>query len=236
MNAGRKILIECRGLRKSYGAVDPSSAGVDVLKGVDLEVGEGEIVTILGASGSGKSTLLNILGGLDRPTSGTVFWNGKPHYGMGEEERAAARGKFVGFVFQFHHLLNEFTALENVMIPAMILGAAPGEASERAGSLLAEVGLEGRLHHKPAELSGGEQQRVAVARAIINRPAVVLADEPSGNLDAGNSLQLAELIRRLHETLNQSFVIVTHNRQMTEGSGKTYTMQDGKLHLLAPGT
>jgi lipoprotein-releasing system ATP-binding protein len=232
MNAGGRILLECRDLHKTYGAVDPASGGVRVLNGVDLTVTEGEIVTILGASGSGKSTLLNILGGLDRPTSGTVRWDGKAYYDMGEEEQAAARGKFVGFVFQFHHLLNEFTALENVMIPALILGTDPREADERARGLLREVGLEGRAHHRPAELSGGEQQRVAVARAIVNRPALVLADEPSGNLDAGNSRQLAELIRRLNETLRQSFVIVTHNRQMTEGSGRTYNMQDGKLTLL----
>ena len=236
MSIDKKILLECRDLHKTYRAVDPSSPGVTVLNGVDLTVREGEIVTILGASGSGKSTLLNILGGLDRPTSGTVSWNGKPYYGMAEEEQAAARGKFVGFVFQFHHLLNEFTALENVMIPAMILGTDSREASSRAKSLLEEVGLGGRIDHRPAELSGGEQQRVAVARAIINRPAIVLADEPSGNLDTGNSLQLAGLIRKLHETLNQSFIIVTHNRQMTEGAGRTFTMQDGKLTILPPGS
>jgi lipoprotein-releasing system ATP-binding protein len=231
----KRILLECRGLQKTYGAVDASTPGVRVLNGVDLAVGEGEIVTILGASGSGKSTLLNILGGLDRPTSGTVSWEGKPYYGMGEEEQAAARGKFVGFVFQFHHLLNEFTALENVMIPAMIAGVPLSEATGRATDLLREVGLGERLGHRPAELSGGEAQRVAVARAIVNRPAIVLADEPSGNLDAGNSRQLADLIRRLHENFNQSFVIVTHNRQMTEGSGRTFNMQDGKLALLPPG-
>ncbi len=232
--SAKKILLECRELHKTYGAVDSSTEGVRVLNGVDLAVAEGEIVTILGASGSGKSTLLNILGGLDRPTSGTVFWEGKPYYGMREEEQAAARGKFVGFVFQFHHLLNEFTALENVMIPAMILGMGQKEASERARGLLNEVGLAGRFNHRPAELSGGEQQRVAVARAIVNRPSIVLADEPSGNLDAGNSRQLAELIRRLHETLNQSFVIVTHNLGMTEGSGRVFTMQDGKLTSSSP--
>jgi len=234
MTAKNRVLIECTDVHKSYGAVDARSPGVSVLRGVDLSVGEGEIITILGASGSGKSTLLNILGGLDRPTSGTVSWDGKPYYGMREEEQAAARGKFVGFVFQFHHLLNEFTALENVMIPAMILGAAPREAAGRGEELLREVGLADRLHHRPTELSGGEQQRVAVARALVNRPAVVLADEPSGNLDAENSRQLAELIRRLHEDLNQSFVIVTHNRQMTEGSGRTFTMLDGKLSPFSP--
>ncbi len=234
MTPGGRVLLACAGLHKIYGAVDRDTPGVRVLNGVDLEVREGEIVTILGASGSGKSTLLNILGGLDRPTSGSVSWEGKPYYGMREEEQAAARGKFVGFVFQFHHLLNEFTAAENVMIPAMILGMDPRPASERAGELLREVGLGERLHHRPAELSGGEQQRVAVARAIVNNPAIVLADEPSGNLDAANSRQLFDLIRGLNRTRNQSFVIVTHNREMTEGSGRVFAMRDGLLYLQTP--
>lgn len=229
MNTGTRILLECSGLHKTYGAVGDATPDVRVLRGVDLQVREGEIITILGASGSGKSTLLNILGGLDRPTSGSVLWEGKPYYNMTEEARAAARGRFVGFVFQFHHLLNEFTALENVMIPAMIRRVSPKEASARAGDLLREVGLADRLHHRPAELSGGEQQRVAVARALVNRPALVLADEPSGNLDSGNSRQLSELIGRLHSAHGQSFVIVTHNRQFAANSGRTFTMTDGKL-------
>ncbi len=229
MSPGAKTILECSGLHKTYGAVGEATPEVRVLRGVDLQVRQGEIVTILGASGSGKSTLLNILGGLDRPTSGDVLWEGKSYYAMAEEARAAARGGFIGFVFQFHHLLNEFTALENVMIPAMIRRASPKEASARATGLLAEVGLGGRLHHRPAELSGGEQQRVAVARALVNRPAIVLADEPSGNLDSDNSRQLSDLIGRLHAAHGQSFVIVTHNRQFVPHSGRIFTMADGRL-------
>jgi lipoprotein-releasing system ATP-binding protein len=229
VNASGKILLECTGLHKTYHAVGEKTPEVHVLRGVDLRVREGEIVTILGASGSGKSTLLNILGGLDRPTSGEVLWEGKPYYAMGEEERAAARGRFIGFVFQIHHLLNEFTALENVMIPAMIARVPPKEAAGRAAGLLREVGLGGRLDHRPAELSGGEQQRVAVARALVNRPAIVLADEPSGNLDSENSRQLSDLIARLHASHRQSFVIVTHNRQFTPDTDRTFTMTDGML-------
>ncbi len=229
MSGAPKIILECAALRKTYGAVGDATPEVRVLRGVDLQVAEGEVVTILGASGSGKSTLLNILGGLDRPTSGSVLWEGLPYYEMDEEARAAARGRFIGFVFQFHHLLNEFTALENVMIPAMIRRASPKEASDRATELLVDVGLGARLHHRPAELSGGEQQRVAVARALVNRPAIVLADEPSGNLDSENSSQLSQLIGRLHSSRRQSFVIVTHNRQFTANTGRTFTMIDGKL-------
>ncbi len=229
MSADLQVILECTGLHKSYGAVGDTVPGVRVLRGVDLRVMRGEIITILGASGSGKSTLLNILGGLDRPTSGEVLWEGKSYYLMAEEARSAARAGFIGFVFQFHHLLNEFTALENVMIPAMIRGFTPKEASARATELLAEVGLAERLHHRPAELSGGEQQRVAVARALVNRPAIVLADEPSGNLDSDNSRQLSELIGRLHAAHGQSFVIVTHNRQFVPHAGRTFTMADGHL-------
>jgi lipoprotein-releasing system ATP-binding protein len=229
MTGVRKTLLECRGLVKTYGFGRGKVADVQVLKGVDLSVAEGEIVTILGASGSGKSTLLNILGGLDRPTSGEVFWEGKPCLGMEEEAQAAARGRFIGFVFQFHHLLHEFTALENVMLPAMISRVSEKEASSRAEELLLEVGLGDRFHHRPAELSGGEQQRVAVARALVNRPAIVLADEPSGNLDSENSRNLSELIARLHSLRRQSFVIVTHNRQFAPAGGRTYSMADGKL-------
>jgi lipoprotein-releasing system ATP-binding protein len=229
MTASANTLLECRGLVKTYGFGRGPVPEVRVLKGVDLRVAEGEIVTILGASGSGKSTLLNILGGLDRPTSGEVFWEGKPFLGMDEEAQAAARGRFIGFVFQFHHLLNEFTALENVMLPAMIARVPEKDAASRAEELLAEVGLADRIHHRPAELSGGEQQRVAVARALVNRPAIVLADEPSGNLDSENSRLLSELIARLHAAHRQSFVIVTHNRQFTAAGGRTFMMSDGKL-------
>ena len=223
-------LLECRGVEKIYGAPGGGAAsGLRVLRGVDLTVAPGEIVTILGASGSGKSTLLNILGGLDRPSAGEVLWNGESYDRMGEEARAAARGRFIGFVFQFHHLLNEFSALENVMLPAMIARVAQKEAAARAEELLAEVGLAERIHHRPAELSGGEQQRVAVARALVNRPAIVLADEPSGNLDSENSRRLSDLIAKLHTSRRQSFVIVTHNRAFAPEGGRVLTMADGVL-------
>lgn len=229
MTGAPRILIACAGLRRTYGSPGGSLPEVEVLRGVDLEIREGEILTIGGASGSGKSTLLNILGGLDRPTAGEVRWEGRPVSKMDDEERAAARGRFVGFVFQFHHLLHEFTALENVMLPAMITGAGERDAAARAEALLAEVGLTGRKDHRPAELSGGEQQRVAVARALVNDPAVVLADEPSGNLDSENGARLMELFGRLHAARRQSFVIVTHNPAFAPRAGRSFTMVDGVL-------
>ena len=187
------------------------------------------MIAILGASGSGKSTLLHILGGLDRPTKGKVFWAGDDIFQFGDEALSASRGKNVGFVFQFHHLLPEFTALENVMLPQMIAGVDQRQAQGRAAELLARVHVEHRGQHRPAELSGGEQQRVAVARALANRPPIILADEPSGNLDSENSAQLHELLQQLNKTEQQTFIIVTHNELLARQSHRSFRMMDGKL-------
>jgi lipoprotein-releasing system ATP-binding protein len=223
------IILRAADLHKSYIIDSAKSAPLEVLRGIDLEVVKGEFVAIVGASGSGKSTLLHILGGLDRPTAGEVFWSGANIRTWSDDALAAARGKSVGFVFQFHHLLPEFTAAENVMIPMMIAGAAMREARQRADELLARVQVEHRSGHRPSELSGGEQQRVAVARALANRPAVVLADEPSGNLDSESSTHLHALLRELNRTEGQTFVIVTHNDHFAANADRVFVMGDGKL-------
>jgi lipoprotein-releasing system ATP-binding protein len=222
------IILRAADLHKSYIIDSAKSASLEVLRGIDLEVAKGEFVAIVGASGSGKSTLLHILGGLDRPTSGEVFWSGENIRSWSDDALAAARGKGVGFVFQFHHLLPEFTAAENVMIPMMIAGTAMRAARLRAEELLARVHVEHRSGHRPSELSGGEQQRVAVARALANRPAVVLADEPSGNLDSESSTHLHALLRELNRTEGQTFVIVTHNDRFAANADRVFVMGDGK--------
>src|SRR5260221_6704369 len=191
-------ILRCSNIHKSFSIDRKSDSALHVLKGIDFEVFEGEIVSIVGASGSGKSTLLHILGGLDRPTGGSVYWQENEIFTLSDEALAKLRGTHAGFVFQFHHLLPEFTAHENVMIPIMIRNATVHkkvrhEAAEGAETLLAKVGLSERLHHKPGELSGGEQQRVAVARALANHPRIIFADEPSGNLDSASSQRLHEL-------------------------------------------
>ncbi len=228
MDAAAPIL-RCHSISKSFVLDKKSSSRLDVLKGIDLAVAEGEVVLILGASGSGKSTLLHILGGLDRPTAGDVFWQEKNIFTLDDEPLASLRGRTVGFVFQFHHLLPEFTALENVMIPMMIRKSRQADAEQRGKELLGKVGLGERLSHKPAELSGGEQQRIAVARALANNPRIVFADEPTGNLDSVSSGQLLDLLHRLNETEKQTFVIVTHNEAFAERADHTYRMIDGKL-------
>ena len=215
-------MIKAKGIRKSYG-------NLEVLKGVDLEVGAGEIVTIIGKSGAGKSTLLHILGTLDFADRGELSINGEAVFAMGNKRLAAFRNRHIGFVFQFHHLLPEFTALENVCIPAFISGISESEARARAGELLDYLGLAERLQHKPAQLSGGEQQRVAVARALMNRPSVVFADEPSGNLDSQSSKDLHQLLFNLRRDFRQTFVIVTHNTELARMSDRCLEMQDGKL-------
>jgi len=227
-------ILRCLSIHKSFTLGRKSDSDLRVLKGIDFEVSEGEIVSIVGASGSGKSTLLHILGGLDRPTEGTVFWKDSEIFKLGDEALAKLRGEHAGFVFQFHHLLPEFTALENVMIPIMIRNAHlhAGERTqteEGAKALLAKVGLSERLNHKPGELSGGEQQRVAVARALANHPRIIFADEPSGNLDSVSSQHLHDLILDLNKTQNQTFVIVTHNEKLAEQSQRVFRMDDGKL-------
>lgn len=215
-------IIQGTQLVKSYG-------NLQVLKCVDIVVQKGEIVSIVGASGAGKSTLLHIIGTLDKPDSGKLSVGEKEINRLSEREIARFRNKHIGFVFQFHHLLPEFTALENVCIPAYLLGRSEADATREAKELLRFLGLEQRLTHKPAELSGGEQQRVAVARALINRPDVVLADEPSGNLDSDNSRELHRLFFELRDKYQQTFVIVTHNEELANMSDRKLVIKDGVM-------
>lgn len=215
-------MIKATGILKSYG-------DLKVLKGIDLEVKEKEVVAIVGASGAGKTTLLQIIGTLDTPDSGTVLFNGRDVTTFSQKAMAAFRNRNIGFVFQFHQLLPEFTALENVCIPALISGAPKGVAEEKAASLLDFLGLGERLDHKPSQLSGGEQQRVAVARAVINNPSVILADEPSGNLDTENKKELHNLFFRLRDTFGLTFIIVTHDPQLASMSDRTVRIKDGLI-------
>jgi lipoprotein-releasing system ATP-binding protein len=203
---------------------------LDVLRGVDLTIARGEIVAVVGPSGVGKSTLLHIMGSIDTPTEGRVLVDGTDVFSLAEPARAAFRNRTVGFVFQFHHLMKELSALENVMMPCLIAGASKAEAAERAAELLREVRLEHRADHKPGELSGGEEQRTAVARALATRPLVVLADEPSGNLDRASGEELHDLIWRLRESLGQTFVIVTHNLELSERSDRVIALRDGRAY------
>ncbi|MCX6295569.1 MAG: ABC transporter ATP-binding protein [Bacteroidetes bacterium] len=209
-------------IHKSYGALQ-------VLKGVSLHINKGEIISIVGASGAGKTTLLHILGTLDKPSKGTLVINNSSISGFNDKKLAEFRNKNIGFVFQFHHLLPEFTAIENVCIPAFIAGTSKYQAEEKAIELLTFLGLKERMHHKPSELSGGEQQRVAVARALINTPAVVLADEPSGNLDSSSAKELHKLFFTLREKFNQTFVIVTHNEELANMADRKLVMKDGNI-------
>lgn len=220
--------LEAREIEKRFPAGDGSE--LHVLEGVGLRLEKGEAVAVVGASGAGKSTLLHILGALDRPSAGEVLLGGRPVAGLDDEALAAIRNRHVGFVFQFHHLLREFTALENVMMPALLGGAALAEAGKKAHDLLAEVGVSGREGHKPRQLSGGEQQRVAVARALINEPLVLLADEPSGNLDGHTSERLHELLFRLRAERGLSMVIVTHNEDLAHRADRRLLLADGRLH------
>jgi lipoprotein-releasing system ATP-binding protein len=226
-------IVRCTGIRRSFTVDRKASAPLEILKGIDLAVSQGEVVTIVGASGSGKSTLLHLLGGLDRPSAGAVYWRERDLASLDDDALALLRGVHVGFVFQFHHLLPEFTALENVLIPQMIQGAPTHAARTRAEELLSSVGLAGRLHHLPSELSGGEAQRVAVARALANSPRVIFADEPTGNLDSASSGELQELFARLNKEAGQTFVIVTHNEGFARHSDRVFRMQDGLLERTA---
>jgi lipoprotein-releasing system ATP-binding protein len=200
-----------------------------VLKGITVEISRGDLIAVVGASGAGKSTFLHILGTLERPTSGTVLFDGQDLFKLSEEAQAEFRNKRIGFVFQFHHLLPEFTALENTFLPALIQNRPPAEAQNEASQLLTEVGLGERLHHKPGELSGGEQQRVAVARALMQRPDLVLADEPTGNLDTHTGEELFSLLRKLNKTRGTTFVIVTHNDRLSAQAGRIIRMEDGQI-------
>lgn len=216
------MMIKLEGIMKSFGSLQ-------VLKGIDLEINKGEIVSIVGPSGAGKTTLLQIMGTLDEPDAGVVQIDGTVVSRMKEKELSAFRNKNIGFVFQFHQLLPEFTALENVMIPALIAGVSSKEAHERAMKILDFMGLVDRASHKPNELSGGEKQRVAVARALINDPAVILADEPSGSLDTHNKEDLHQLFFDLRDRLGQTFVIVTHDEGLAKITDRTVHMVDGMI-------
>ena len=215
-------MIITTGIKKSYG-------DLKVLKGIDIEIKEREVVSIVGASGAGKTTLLQIIGTLDKPDSGTISYNGTDTSRLKGKALAAFRNTHIGFVFQFHQLLPEFTALENVCIPAFIAGKSKAEAESRASEILGFLNLSDRLEHKPSELSGGEQQRVAVARALINNPAVILADEPSGNLDTENKNELHKLFFKLRDSFGQTIIIVTHDRQLAGMSDRILQIKDGLI-------
>jgi lipoprotein-releasing system ATP-binding protein len=220
-------ILEAEGLVKRYPTAD---GALEVLSGLDLAVRAGEMVAVVGESGTGKSTLLHLLGALDRPTAGTVRYRGEDVFAQRDEALAAFRNRAVGFVFQFHHLLPEFTALENVAMPALIAGQRLAEARPRAAALLALLGLAARAEHRPSQLSGGEQQRVAVARALMNRPGLVLADEPTGNLDTRTAEILHDELRRLASTQEQAFVVVTHNPALAARADRILELRDGRLH------
>ena len=219
-------MLQAKDIHKSYGLVS-------VLKGVDLSLEKGEIVSIVGPSGSGKSTLLHILGTLDRPDSGEIAINAQKVNGLSDKQLAAFRNEHIGFVFQFHHLLPEFTAIENVCIPGWINGKNKKQVMTRGIELLESLGLGSRLDNKPGALSGGEQQRVAVARALINDPQIIFADEPTGNLDSANARDLHQLFFDLRKKFNQTFLIVTHNEELAQMSDRTLHMKDGKMELAA---
>lgn len=218
-------MIKIEGITKSFG-------GLQILKGIDLEIQKGEIVSIVGPSGAGKTTLLQIIGTLDKPDSGKVLYDGVDVIGMNDTDISAFRNNNIGFVFQFHQLLPEFTALENVMIPAFIKGVKSREAEKRAKELLKFMGLSNRETHKPSELSGGEKQRVAVARALMNNPEVILADEPSGSLDSKNKEELHKIFFLLREQFGQTFVIVTHDEGLSGITDRTIFMKDGRIDSL----
>lgn len=222
------VILKANNINKSFRSNEKVT--LEILKSISLDVEENKISVIVGASGAGKSTLLHILGGLDKPDSGEVIFNSTNIYNLTDDKLARFRNNNIGFVFQFHHLLPEFTALENIMIPQMINGVPEKKASMQAKDLLNEIGLIERVNHKPAELSGGEQQRVAVARALANDPEIILADEPTGNLDSQNSIILQELFTKLKNKLNKTFIIVTHNRELMFLGDNLFEMKDGTIY------
>ncbi|WP_404340261.1 lipoprotein-releasing ABC transporter ATP-binding protein LolD [Pseudoalteromonas mariniglutinosa] len=223
-----ELVINCQQLNKVYQDGDNS---VSVLKGVDLTLTQGELLAVVGSSGSGKSTLLHILGTLDTATDGTVEIKGQQVNRLNRKQQAVFRNANLGFIYQFHHLLMEFTAVENVAMPLLIKGLSAKEANNKALAMLAKVGLSHRSEHKPSALSGGERQRVAIARALVTEPALVLADEPTGNLDKQNAIKIYDLIKELNESLNTSFVVVTHDLELADKLGKIAYLDDGKLAI-----
>ena len=215
-------MIEAKNITLSYG-------NLQVLKGIDISIKKGELISIVGASGAGKTTLLNILGTLEKPCSGSLIINNKNAHNLSDKELSLLRNKEIGFIFQFHNLIPELTALENVYLPSLIGKKDKKESTKKATELLSLLKLENRLHHRPNELSGGEQQRVAVARSLINAPSIILADEPTGNLDSRNASELHNLLIKLNKDLHQSFVIVTHNDELANMAERRLEMKDGKI-------
>lgn len=221
-----KILLQCDNLCKRY---QEGTVQTDVLHNVSFSIDEGEMMAIVGTSGSGKSTLLHLLGGLDTPTSGDVIFSGQPMSKLSSAAKAELRNQKLGFIYQFHHLLPDFTALENVAMPLLIGKRKPAEINSRALEMLKAVGLEHRAHHRPSELSGGERQRVAIARALVNNPRLVLADEPTGNLDAKNADSIFKLLGELNQAQGTAFLVVTHDLQLAKRMGRQLEMRDGRL-------
>lgn len=226
-----KTVIEAKKLYKSFPG-GPEKPPLEVLKGMDFTLGEGKITSVIGSSGSGKSTLLHILGGLDNTDSGNIFWDNNNISGYKPDDLAGLRNSYIGFVFQFHHLLPEFTALENVAMPALIAGKPTRKAFKRAGELLARFGVEERKEHRPTQLSGGEQQRVSMARALMNSPRVILADEPTGNLDEINTNIILDLLFELRETEGISVLLITHEKDIAHRSDQILELKNGVLHPL----
>lgn len=223
----RRDILVCQNLSKAY---RDFGEGVRVLNGIDLTIRNGEQLSIIGASGSGKSTLLHLLGGLDRPSAGTVLMDGKNVNRLSATEAGRLRNKTLGFVYQFHHLLPEFTAMENVAMPLLVGGVALREAKQQAEDLLEKIGLKDRMQHKPSELSGGERQRIAIARALVGRPACILADEPTGNLDNRNAAQVFDLFLELNQEMGLAFIVVTHDHNIAKRISKVVELRDGTIH------
>ncbi|HOJ51965.1 MAG TPA: ABC transporter ATP-binding protein [Syntrophales bacterium] len=221
-----EAFIEVKNLKKTF---IKDGAQIEVLKGIDLLITRGESIAIVGASGAGKSTLLHIMGTLDRPSSGTVMVKGKDVFTWNEKDLALFRNRTIGFVFQFHNLMPEFSTLENVMLPALIGGISRGEAKRRATEILKDLGLKDRLHHKPGELSGGEQQRVAVARAMVMEPEIILADEPTGNLDTETGKRIEDILVNLNQEKKITLILVTHNPRLADRMSRMVGLQDGKI-------